>query len=165
MSERERLYYPHEVADFGEHELSGRQEVAIPLYYLHGRQPAEEYDRKKTLAIKKDLERYGLSYLRRYPILTCGIPTINGLQIVIIDGHHRARYSPKYGIYAVPSLIFDSAQMAKAYKIGTADFEQRLQEEVSETIRSFSQRMGQNYRLPQLVKGAFEVNDLKKIDF
>lgn len=119
--------------------------MLIPRSHLFGRQENASYDRKKRKAAEHALREEGVGFLLRDPIIVCALPNAgtDGLSLVIIDGHHRTRYSSKFGIHSIPSIIYTPEQITEAMNIrnGTTFAPQllieKLNQEVSEAIGSF----------------------------
>lgn len=142
----------------------------IPRQYLFGTQTLEEYDPKKRKSIEEKLLSDGVKCLEQNPLLACAIPYNNSISVAIIDGHHKARYSSKYNIHALPCLVASPEVYVKIMKkccpqkeIKTDSFVMKLEDETTAAIRSFSYRMQDKYSPPRLITGVSDTDQLKTI--
>lgn len=83
----------------------GGRRIVVPARYLQGTQDYSEYSPTKTSRIDKILEKYGSEYIDQHPLITCALFHKNFCDIAIIDGHHRKRRGPLYGINEFSSLV------------------------------------------------------------
>lgn len=148
--------------------LAQGEPYIVPIQFLHGRQEKGEFSRRKRLLAERELATKGIRFLLEDPIVTCAIPNNGDIQIVIIDGHHRTRYAPEFGIREIPSLIFTPHQLTDAFNarfspnsasdLTTQELIKRLQVEVDIAQASF--RTLPEGKRPALVKGTNRVEDL-----
>lgn len=137
--------------------LSSGIPVLIPRWHLFGRQTAESYDRKKRILAERELRKKGIQFLLAEPIITCALPVLGGLQIIIIDGHHRTRYSGRFGIHKIPSLVYTPEQLMPAFNMRHKTYETaedlaaQLDRDAQETLHSFSNLP--NDRIPRIIPG------------
>lgn len=93
--------------------LEGRGErLTIPRIFLYGTQELGEYSEENRRSIEGLLQEHGKSFLEQNPILVCAIPHQTGMTLAIIDGHHRARYSGKFHINEIPSIVLTPDELA-----------------------------------------------------
>lgn len=111
--------------------------LLIPRIHLFGRQEMDSYDNRKRVLAERELNAKGIQFLMEEPVITCALPTPNGLQIVIIDGHHRTRYSSKYNIHVIPCLVYTPQQLVEAFNIrhGTNHDARSLMKQLGEDVR------------------------------
>lgn len=144
--------------------LSSGTPMLIPRLHLFGRQSAESYDQKKRVLAERELKEKGIRFLLAEPIIACALPMPEGLQIVIIDGHHRTRYSGRFGIHKIPSLVYSPEQLMPAFNMlqetyGTADdLVTQLERDTQETLQSFSHLP--DAKIPTIVPGCQKPEDL-----
>ncbi len=148
--------------------LSQGEPYIVPIQFLHGRQEKEEFSHRKRLLAERELATKGIRFLLEDPIVTCAIPNNGDMQIIIIDGHHRTRYAPEFGIRQIPSLIFTPDQLTDAFNarfspnpasnLTPQELIIRLQVEVDIAQASF--RTLPEGKRPVLFKGANRVEDL-----
>ncbi len=103
----------------------GGVRVMVPIKILSGTQNGEAYSQSRRRYVENQMRTNGVQFLQENPIQACFIPSDgdqNGNQfgrLAILEGHHRARYAPKYGISKVPTAIFTLEQTARVLnKIG-----------------------------------------------
>lgn len=138
--------------------------MLVPREYLHGRQTNDSYSKKKRSLVEKNLEERGLDFLLSDPIITCALPVQNGLQIIIIDGHNRARYSSSFGINDIPSLIYSPQQLVDAFNLRNSihfdvdTLTEQLGTDVAEAYSSF--RNLPDRKFPKIVVGCNNMQDL-----
>jgi hypothetical protein len=142
--------------------------VDAPHYCFFGTQPNTEYSRKKEVLIKRLLSTNGRDFLTRHPVIATAVPInidsptdfyenpFDAYRLVLLDGHHRVRFAPKYGILSVPTAILSLSQTAQAYKIDSVSkMNEILNHWTNETLASFSKKMV-NFSSPRLI--TFEKN-------
>lgn len=106
----------------------------VPRACFVGAQRIDEYSRKKEQRVKKLFEVEGENFLKKWPVVTCALPLTHGssemdfynnpdasYSLVLLDGHHRVRFAPIYGIDEIPTIILSLTQTANAYKVDTLD--------------------------------------------
>lgn len=144
--------------------LSSGQAMYIPRGYLFGRQVAESYDKQKRRLVEANLAHDGIKFLLNNPIIVCALPTQEGLKMVIIDGHHRTRYSGKFQIAAIPSIVYTPEQLTEAWlvkfgtQLTTEQLIEQLDRETADTLASFKTLPDE--KLPCVVKGVTQIEDL-----
>jgi hypothetical protein len=142
--------------------------VDVPHYCFFGTQPITEYSQKKETLVKRLLSTNGKDFLTRCPVISTALPVnINSpndfydnphdvYQLVLLDGHHRVRFAPKYGILSIPTTILSLSQTAEAYKIHSiSKMNDILNRWTNETLASFSKKMI-NFNSQRLI--TFEIN-------
>lgn len=145
--------------------LSQGVPMLVPRWHLFGRQPLKDYDRQKRALAEKALQEKGIGFLLGEPIIGCALPVhTGGLQIAIIDGHHRTRYSSRYGINFIPSIIYTPEQMVDAFNTnyGTNEtvesLREQLEKDVLEALHSFSSLP--DSKIPQIVRDVRSIEEL-----
>ncbi len=140
--------------------------LLIPRIHLFGIQTREEYDGCKRSSVERRLAQQGINYLNENPILVCAIPNKN-IQLFIIDGHHRARYSGKFRISNLPCLIATPEQVIDALRengdsnpLSTDALVQDLIRASAETLSSFKQIA--TGKQPRVVPGINSIKDLER---
>lgn len=132
----------------------------IPKEFLFGRQPNDSYSKSKRKWAELEFKR-DPDFMIREPIIVVALPAQNGLQLVVVDGHHRTRYSKTR---ETPSLVYTPDQLAKAFNIKnstnftTDNLIIRLEQDVSETYHSFGRLP--KHKMPHLLIGVTNVNEL-----
>ncbi len=119
MVEKVKSYFDIDPQLFGEkHKVS--ELLVVNIGYLNGIQPPVEYTEEKRKKIEElyriYIEMGDINLLTRdFPVISCAVPNLNvtdslfdlalmelipdiDYNLAIIDGHHRVRYGPKYGI-------------------------------------------------------------------
>lgn len=84
--------------------------TTINRAYLFGRQPPGEFSDYKRRRVENALRKDGIQYLEEHPIIACTIPISEETAIAILDGHHRVRYSGKFNITYIPTLLYSLEQ-------------------------------------------------------
>lgn len=108
-----------------------KQELYVSMlhvYFLFGSQTLNEYSQKKRKKVEANYRQFGGDLLDDFPIIVTALPCdlnnsllyediFEGVEymLVLLDGHHRVRYGPKYGIRDFPSVILTPSQTALAY--------------------------------------------------
>lgn len=162
--ERTPLEYPDELRL--KELLSEGIPMLIPKHYLFGRQENGSYDRKKRKALELAMQKDGLKFLFKEPIIVCALPNshANGLSLVIIDGHHRTRYSGKFGVHNMPSLVYTPEQITEAMNIrnnttfSPQSLTEKLGQEVGEAMASF--KTLPDNRQPRIISMISSPNEL-----
>src|SRR3989344_9282139 len=97
--------YPHDIFDLNP---TDGFPFMVHILYLQGRQPQYEFDSQKRTTVIADYKshEHPEDFLSEYPLWLVALDTPSGLQLVIIDGHHRARYGPEVGVSTFESVIF-----------------------------------------------------------
>jgi len=135
--------------------VSGEITVAqVPHNFFLGVQRVDEYSRKKEEGVRKLFKEKGSEFLKQWPVVTCALPLTHcspeldfydnpsaDYNIVLLDGHHRVRYAPIFGIDVVPAIILTLTQTANAYKIDSlATMAQTLATWTEDATYTFSKR-------------------------
>jgi len=145
--------------------LSEGVPLMVPRMFLHGRQENGEYTKRKRRLAEREIEEGGMEYLKENPVIVCALKQRTGIQLVIIDGHHRTRYSSKFGIRDIPCLIYNPEQLLEAFNIarGTKqtgeDLVRGLENDMALATNSFA-HMSYD-RFPRLVIGKSEIEQLE----
>ncbi len=127
----------------------------IPIDVLYGTQALTEYSNKKRRQVEINYHNHGKALLEQFPIITTAIPCAdcNDLDlftsifpdvkysVVLLDGHHRVRYGPLFGIRHFPAIILSPLQTTIVY--GKTDVFETIgiiNDWVNNSLRSFSQK-------------------------
>lgn len=152
----EKNRYPHDTEYKrllkGEYQYS---KVLIPKYYLFGIQEQEEYSSIKREKFKLNSIDNENNFLLNNPILTTTLFFNDCAQIIILDGHHRARYAKTK---TIPSFLLDVNEAAKLYQKTLVDFELYISHGVVEALKSFSSMP--NEKQPKLFPKIQNMNEL-----
>lgn len=146
--------------------LSQGVPLLIPRKLLFGRQEDESYDRRKRKAVEDVLKNEGIGFLLRNPIIVCALPDPDKkkMTLVIVDGHHRSRYSGHSRINEIPSLVYTPEQIAEAFNIKNKTEltpEELAQQLFSEAINAMgSFRTLPDSKRPEVVTGFASVDKL-----
>lgn len=149
--------------------LSQGVAMLIPRQYLFGRQRNDSYSKRKRSLAENELKKDGIGFLYRNPIIVCGINTKAGMQMIVIDGHHRTRYSSAFNIREIPSIVYSPEQLINAFNqqhkllYTTESLIGELERDVSETLDSF--RTLSDEKQPKIFLGAFEPDKLPFVRF
>lgn len=140
--------------------------VLVPFRFLHGIQPKCEYTRAKERRVKHDLRTGGFNFLLEHPITLCLDSGAHSSTLSVLDGHHRARWSPKYNFRLIPAVIYEisaiSQMMARSKKTHTENFQSAIDRGIGETISSFQ---GDSFHtiIPAKLPGNLSLTDLEHI--
>lgn len=144
------------------------QKLIVPRTYLFGTQELSEYSQAKRKQVIREFEQHGEKYMQENPVIVLGHTFEKGIQLIIIDGHHRVRYAPKFGIVNIPCLIVDSKTLTavinktKDTNIDPEEFSLKTLQNVANALNSFDQRIV-NYKSPQFVFGVNKLTDLNQL--
>lgn len=115
----EKFQEQYQVSNPESHHLRPRSEVgergiytAINRGYLFGTQLPAIYSGSKRKRVERLLSEQGVRFLQENPIITCAVPLIDHTAILILDGHHRVRYSGKFNITYIPSILLSIEEWA-----------------------------------------------------
>lgn len=140
---RSTSYIPREV--FQEHGTY----VTIPVKLLKPTQPLEHFRNKSTSYVTQILNQEGIEFMRENPIHVVLFPNLTCTEAAIDDGHHRARFAPKFGIRAIPSLVIDISTVARMLNRDEQIERARYEYDIDMAINSFAQKLGpEKYREP-----------------
>ncbi len=148
-TESEHLGYPDDLAHAREVLHRFGATVVVPQRHLFGRQPLYEYSLLKRRRVENELRTKGWDFLLENPAVICPLEGRGTIQLVVLDGHHRTRYSPQFGFRDMPSFLIPQSLAADLFRMDRTTFEQRLSTDVSETLHSFG-RM-HNAKQPQVL--------------
>lgn len=150
--------YPHEIFNL---DSARGVRAKVPIVYLQGRQPLSEFSPQKRQSVIADYRSHERpkDFLSEHPLWLVALDTPSGLQLVIIDGHHRARHGPEVGIRNFESIIFPLEYVAEKLGKAVADFTQELQAAIMETNDSFS-RSWPAYKPGQTLTGMHNLDQL-----
>jgi hypothetical protein len=141
--------------------------LLIPRAYLFGTQELTEYSQAKRKQILAEFEKDQDQYMHNNPVIVLANSFENGIQLIIIDGHHRVRYAPKFGINNIPCLIVDPKTLIsiinseKGTSMSTEEFTSRIEQNVADALNSFDQKIV-NYKSPQFVFNTDNISELAK---
>ena len=146
------------------------QLLLINIANLNGIQPPEEYSESKNKKIEELYRAYQTmgnpaQLTRDFPIICCAVPNLEvtnpmfeqslaeiipdtEYNMAIIDGHHRVRYGPKYGVCdfycSVNSLSQTLLNIKKLRKldcqVAPEEYYRALLHGMSTTIEGFAQK-------------------------
>jgi len=136
----------------------------VPRHCFFGTQPLSEYSKKKREGIEELFREKGLEFLKQNPVIACALPLKRNTpnldfyqnpagvyQLALLDGHHRVRYAPLYGINVIPTVILSLSQTAKMYnKNDPLEMAFILDRWIEDTMASFS-RVIRDFRIPNFV--------------
>lgn len=93
--------------------------LLVPRRYLYGSQTTEEYDNSKRKRVEGALRTNGIDYLLQNPVVVCSLLDLsNGVtKLVIYNGHHRVRFSGKFGINNIPSIGLTPEELTEMINI------------------------------------------------
>ncbi len=140
----------------------------VPTKYLHGIQLPEEYSTGKRRQIEAHLAEEGIVYLLRHPIVVCMLTDPQGATLAIFDGHHRERFSPKYGIHLIPTIVTRPVDLVRILhsagksNMSTEAFTNYIRESVDDTLIAFDERMP-SFKRPRIIEGIISVDQLRKV--
>lgn len=158
-------YYPNDyylLRKFAEAEFLT---LDIPFPYLTGRQTIDEFPQRKQRNIKRAFARYGQEVLERDPIITCAVPTHEGILIVILDGHNRTRFAPTIGISHIKCYVYNLEVVASIFEKTAEETKKELLSQVNEARHSFGRKFEGRYRgFGYIVPNTYEHGDLLKND-
>lgn len=146
---------------------SSGQRLIIPRTFLFGTQELSEYSNAKREQVLAEFKRHGKTYMRKNPVIVLHSNFENGTQLIIVDGHHRVRYAPKYRITDIPCLVVSAETLTaiineeKNTNITPAQFSAEMQQNAANALNSFDKRIT-DYRSPQFVFGVTKAADLNK---
>lgn len=100
--------------DFDDYKSEGAK-LLIPPIYLFGTQKMDEYESKKRRQVEANFARCGVQCLYEHPIPLCLTPSGEVSALDMLDGHHRTRYSGRFAIQPIPSLVFTPSQLTKIF--------------------------------------------------
>lgn len=86
--------------------------LEAPACIFWGTQEIGEYDKEKEKATRRSLRERGIDFLRENPTYSVLVPGSRGTIIAVLDGHHKTRYAPAYGINIIPTLITEIPPLA-----------------------------------------------------
>lgn len=84
--------------------------MIIPQRYLFPRQGHDEYGQSKRKKVELEFRR-NPHYMDENPVIVSVLQYKNSTVIAIIDGHHRVRYAPKYGVKDIPCVVLDIEEL------------------------------------------------------
>jgi hypothetical protein len=127
------------------------ERLVIPRRYVHGRNTPQEYRAKSTREVDAYFTQDGAwDSLVRYPIEICMLAMPNGLLPVIMNGHHRARRSGKFGIHELPTRSYRLEDVAKAWQEDPEELHERYYRQVTLATLEFDRRT-EHYVSPQMI--------------
>lgn len=145
--------------------------ILIPRCYLFGTQTASEYSVNKRRRIEKALSEQGFNFLIQNPALVCADLNPKGVNLFIVDGHHRARYSGRYNIHDIPCVVLSANQLLFAINtqrsrseentISETDLLRRLRTDASEATTSFKSLP--DFKQPRGICRISSVRELKSM--
>jgi len=142
----------HKVAiDPAEVEHYGGVRVELPRNYLQGTQDYGQYSDKKMRRIDKKLAENGIDFLRHFPAIGCGLDNRAGLDVVLIDAHHRVRRAGNFNLPVIPTLVLpldavvDLVSTQFGYRYSLEEVRECLYGEIAEATDSFI-KIGVEYK-------------------
>jgi hypothetical protein len=169
-SEGKRKYAPYDLLYDGinlAEKINGMGEkLIIPRHYLFGTQEVTEYSQLKRKQVVQDLEIKGIDYLLENPIIVMACEFPKGMQLVVIDGHHRVRYAPQFHILDIPSLVVNPETLTsvinneKGKDLNPDVFCHQMQQNAADALKSFADKIP-NFKSRDFVFGASSIAALK----
>lgn len=163
---RAELLYPDEL---GMKEITRGigTRMIIPNAYLFPRQSAGEYGQRKRQQIEAEFKR-NPHYLADNPIIATALEYENSTIVVIIDGHHRVRYGPKYGIREIPSIVLSMEELVYVLNMGEVrnnpvtlkSVKGKIEREILAAQESFTRRGMSDSKLPMAVPSRKNIPEL-----
>lgn len=80
--------------------------LMLPRNIIFGTQPKWEYIEYKRRVVEAKLAKCGIKCLEENPIPICLVPYNKGSRLAALDAHHRARYSGKFNMPELPSVVY-----------------------------------------------------------
>lgn len=168
MAEKIQSYFDIDPQLFKERQKKTRLTI-VNIANLNGIQPLSEYSVSKGEKIEELYKSYAnmgnvAQLTRDFPVTCCAVPSMvvsdpdfelalteltqdAGYYLAIIDGHHRVRYGPKFGVTDFYCSVFSLSQtllhLKKNRKLASSvspeGYYKMLIHGMSTTIESFSQ--------------------------
>lgn len=118
-----------------------RIQMEVPRSVVFGRQLTQEYRPASERLVKRALQEQGYQFLLQNPVFLVALQTVpHACQLVLIDGHHRTRYAPVYGIHTLPAEIATVESLAAAVGVEVGILIQGLITSMAEAGDSFGKR-------------------------
>jgi hypothetical protein len=166
-----RKYPPYDLLYDGinlAEKINGRgQKLVIPDHFLFGTQEPAEYSQAKRKTVREDLRLDGIDFLRKNPVIVLMNVFNKGIQLTIVDGHHRTRFAPQFGIHDIPCLVVDPQTLVdvinkeKGSKLNPEIFSRQAQQSAADVLKAFGDEIP-DFRSPDFVFGAFLAKDLAR---
>ncbi|PIY94665.1 MAG: hypothetical protein COY68_02190 [Candidatus Levybacteria bacterium CG_4_10_14_0_8_um_filter_35_23] len=143
------------------------ERLIIPRHFLFGIQEPTEYSQLKRKQIIEDLRTKGINYLLENPVIVLACEFKKGLQLTIVDGHHRVRYSPIFHIFDIPCLVTNAETLAsiingeKGKNLNPEQFCSQMQQNAADALKSFGDRIP-DFKSPDFLFDPSSVTDLKQ---
>jgi len=170
LPEPGRKYAPYDLLYDGinlAEKINGLGErLIIPRHFLFGTQELTAYSQQKRKQIIEDLEIKGVDYLLENPVIVLACEFREGIQLAIIDGHHRIRYSPQFHIYNIPCLVTNAETLTsvinreKGKNLDPKKFCSEIMQNTADTLKSFADRVPY-FKGPDFVTGVTSLTALK----
>lgn len=111
----------------------------IPQYFLFGRQRRDEYTKKSMTWMDNTIKNEGAQYLDQNPVASVVIYDAQSqlAQLVLIDGHTKARLAPKYGIRELPGKLVMFEDLVQYTNVAPHVVFQAIENGVAEAFDSF----------------------------
>lgn len=168
MVEKVKSYFDIDPQLFKEKKTS--QLMLVNIGNLNGIQPPDEYSEAKNKKIKELYKIYQelgnpMQLTRDFPIICCAVPNLEvadpmfiqslseiipdaEYNLAIIDGHHRVRYGPKYGVrdfycsvYSLSQTLLNMKKLKKLdCQVKPEEYYKILIHGMSTTIEAFGHR-------------------------
>lgn len=132
--------------------------VTVPQRVVFGIQPREEYRNGSSKRVKAELNQHGREFLERNPVFVVAVwSSLDLLRLILVDGHHRARYAPRYGIRELPCEVSLVESLEAVTNYAPASLAPALLSWVEDTMASFGrqdiQPPGQSLRIKKPAGG------------
>lgn len=144
-----------------ERKVSG-QLLLINRSYLHGIQERSEYSREKERRETEMFRKHGKNYLLSCPIVA--VPILVGassIMLAVVDGHHRLRYSGRYNIHVIPTVVIPVEQAAAIADVSQEELSRRLKNDSSLATGSF--RTLTEEKQPRLITNVSNPEELPSV--
>jgi len=136
------------------------QTLLIDRVFLHGIQERAEYSRDKERNETVMLRKYREEYLCSCPVITTAVSTGSSTMLAVLDGHHRLRYSGRFGIHKIPCIVLSLDQAADIAGTNTETLARTLINASSLAAGSFSRLSDE--KQPRLITGVTSLEKLVK---
>lgn len=132
--------------------------MIIPQRYLFSRQGHDEYGQSKRKKVELEFKR-NPNYMEDNPVIVSILQYENSTVIAIIDGHHRVRYAPKYGIKDIPCVVLSIEELVytlnksetKRNHVTAESARKKIEQEILLAQESFVRRGMPESKLPLAV--------------
>ena len=137
--------------------LKSCRRVILPIEILLGVQKPNEYIGSKTARVLKSYKAYGATaVLNKYPPIICEVSNNGTSSFFIVDGHHRIRLAPKFGIKSIPCLVIPSTKLAEIIRADHALLCSEYFSQAGVAMQGFASLMGIKAKMPPSYSVVFQ---------